>query len=217
MMNMRKNVLVAALALGGIAFAGTSMAAAQAPAPAAQTQMNASAMNWFGGETYNGAPALNVTAALVKAGGGASDFSFSKALVSMLGEKTVNAEVAKLTKQYGKKDVDDFINGMTFAVNDGLKRATEAGVKLPAAPADLKGAKLAETLVNAGTTSDGTWWSGFLFDKALSHDIHVGVMQDIDAKYGHGADENTHKLLNQAMYDVAQALKVKGVKLASLH
>ena len=24
-------------------------------------------------------------------------------------------------------------------------------------------------------------------------------MQDIDAKYGHGADENTHKLLNQAM------------------
>jgi hypothetical protein len=219
MMNMRKNVLVAALALGGIAFAGTSMAAGQAPAPApaAQTQMYASAMNWFGGETYNGAPALNVTAALVKAGGGASDFSFSKALVSMLGEKTVNAEVAKLTKQYGKKDVDDFINGMTFAVKDGLKRATEAGVKLPAAPADLKGAKLAETLVNAGTTSDGTWWSGFLFDKALSHDIHVGVMQDIDAKYGHGADENTHKLLNQAMYDVAQALKVKGVKLASLH
>ncbi|MEO7053210.1 MAG: hypothetical protein ABI128_16245 [Rhodanobacter sp.] len=218
-MNMRKNVLVAALALAGVAFAGTSIAAGQAPAaaPAAQTQMNASAMNWFGGETYNGAPALTVTAALVKAGGGASNFTFDKALVSMLGEKTVNAEVAKLTKQYGKKDVDGFISGMTFAVNDGLKRATEAGVKLPAAPADLKGAKLAETLVNAGTTSDGSWWSGFLFDKALSHDIHVKVMQDIDAKYGHAADENTHKILNQAMYDVAQALKVKGVKLASLH
>ncbi|MEO8778832.1 MAG: hypothetical protein ABI389_09190 [Rhodanobacter sp.] len=218
-MNMRKNVLVAALALGGVAFAGASMAAGLAPAaaPAAQAPMNASAMNWFGGETYNGAPALTVTAALVKAGGGASNFTFAKALVSMLGEKTVNAEVAKLTKQYGKKDVDGFINGMTFAVNDGLKRATEAGVKLPAAPADLKGAKLAETLVNAGTTSDGTWWSGFLFDKALSHGIHVQVMQDIDAKYGHGADENTHKILNQAMYDVAQALKVKGVKLASLH
>ncbi|MEO6799304.1 MAG: hypothetical protein ABI178_05160 [Rhodanobacter sp.] len=218
-MNMRKNLLVAALALGGIALAGTSMAAgeAQAAAPAAQSQMNASAMNWFGGETYNGAPALNVTAALVKAGGGASDFSFSTALVSMLGQKTVNAEVAKLTKQYGKKDVDAFISGMTFAVNDGLKRATEAGVTLPAAPADLKGVKLAKTLVTAGTTADGTWWSGFLFDKALSHDIHVKVMQDIDAKYSHAADENTHKILNQAMYDVAQALKVKGVKLASLH
>ena len=220
-MNMRKNVLVMALALGGVAFAGTSMAAGQAPeaapAPAAQMQMNQSATNWFGGESYTGAPALNVTAALVKAGGGASHFTFSKALVSMLGQKTVNAEVAKLTKQYGHENVTNFINGMTFAVNDGLKRATEAGVKLPAAPADLHGAKLASTLVSAGTAADGTWWSGLLFDKALSHGIHVQVMQDIDAKYGHGADENTHKILNQAMYDVAQALKVKGVKLASLH
>jgi len=215
-MNMRKNVLAAALALGGIAFASVAISA-EAPAAAPQAQMNASAMNWFGGETYLGAPALDVTAALVKAGGGADNFSFSTALVSMLGEKTVNAEVAKLTKQYGHESVTNFINGMTFAVNDGLKRATEAGVTLPAAPADLKGAKLAGTLVSAGTAADGSWWSGLLFDKALSHDIHVKVMQDIDAKYGHGADENTHKILNQAMYDVAQALKVKNVELASLH
>lgn len=215
-MNMRKNVLAAALALGGIAFASVAISA-EAPAAAPQAQMNASAMNWFGGETYLGAPALDVTAALVKAGGGADNFSFSTALVSMLGEKTVNAEVAKLTKQYGHENVTNFINGMTFAVNDGLKRATEAGVTLPAAPADLKGAKLAGTLVSAGTAADGSWWSGLLFDKALSHDIHVKVMQDIDAKYGHGADENTHKILNQAMYDVAQALKAKSVKLASLH
>jgi hypothetical protein len=215
-MNMRKNVLAAALALGGIAFASVAISA-EAPAAAPQAQMNASAMNWFGGETYLGAPALDVTAALVKAGGGADNFSFSTALVSMLGEKTVNAEVAKLTKQYGHENVTNFINGMTFAVNDGLKRATEAGVTLPAAPADLKGAKLAGTLVSAGTAADGSWWSGLLFDKALSHDIHVKVMQDIDAKYGHGADENTHKILNQAMYDVAQALKAKNVKLASLH
>jgi len=215
-MNMRKNVLAAALALGGIAFASVAISA-EAPAAAPQAQMNASAMNWFGGETYLGAPALDVTAALVKAGGGADNFSFSTALVSMLGEKTVNAEVAKLTKQYGHESVTNFINGMTFAVNDGLKRATEAGVTLPAAPADLKGAKLAGTLVSAGTAADGSWWSGLLFDKALSHDIHVNVMQDIDAKYGHGADENTHKILNQAMYDVAQALKAKNVKLASLH
>jgi hypothetical protein len=215
-MNMRKNVLAAALALGGIAFASVAISA-EAPAAAPQAQMNASAMNWFGGETYLGAPALDVTAALVKAGGGADNFSFSTALVSMLGEKTVNAEVAKLTKQYGHESVTNFINGMTFAVNDGLKRATEAGVTLPAAPADLKGAKLAGTLVSAGTAADGSWWSGLLFDKALSHDIHVKVMQDIDAKYGHGADENTHKILNQAMYDVAQALKAKNVKLASLH
>lgn len=212
MMNMRKNVLVAALALGGVAFGGVAMAATPAAAPMSQSDMN-----WFGGPVYTGAPALEVTAALVEAGGGASDFSFSKALVSMLGEKTVNAEVAKLNKQYGEKDVTNFINGMTFAVKDGLKLATEQGIKLPAAPADLKGVKLAQTLVTAGTVSDGTWWAGYLFDKALSHDNHVKVMVDIDAKFGHGADQNTHKILNQAMYDVAQALKTPGVKLASLH
>lgn len=215
-MNMRKNVMAAALALAGVAFCGTAISA-EAPAAAPMAQMNASAMNWFGGETYLGAPALDVTAALVKAGGGASDFSFSKALVSMLGEETVNAEVAKLTKQYGAESVTNFINGMNFAVNAGLKHATAAGVTLPEAPADLHGTKLASTLVTAGTASDGIWWSGLLFDKALSHDIHVKVMQDIDAKYGHGADESTHKILNQAMYDVAQALKVKNVKLAALH
>lgn len=64
--------------------------------------------NWFGGPIYHGKPSLQVTAALVKAGGGAHDFTFSKALVSMLGKKTVNAEVAKLTKQYGKKNVTHF-------------------------------------------------------------------------------------------------------------
>lgn len=175
------------------------------------------ASNWFGGPVYDGEPALEVTAALVKAGGGAEDFSFSRALVSMLGEETVNAEVARLKKQYGESDVNNFIEGMTFAVNDGLKRATEAGVELPTAPGDLKGRQLAETLVKAGTVDDGTWWSGYLFDKALSHKIHNQVMADIDARYGRVADRNTHKILNQAMYDVAQALGHTNVKLASLH
>lgn len=198
-------MLTASLALlvSGVAFAAT-------PPPA-----NAS-MNWFGGPVYEGAPALEATAALVKAGGGADNFTFSAALVSMLGEKTVNGEVAKLNKQYGEKNVTDFIDGMTFAVKDGLKRATEAGVKLPAAPDSLKGVELAKALVKAGTV-DGTFWSGYMFDVALSHPIHNLVMADIDVKFGHSADENTHRILNQAMYDVAQALGMKDVKLASLH
>lgn len=190
-------------------------AVAPAVSTAAELPM-ASSTSMFGGETYLGAPALDVTAALVQAGGGAENFSFAKALVSMLGEKTVNAEVAKLTQQYGKKSVDGFIAGMDYAVKDGLKRATEAGIKLPP-PANLPGVELAKTLVQAGTTSDGTWWSGYLFDKALSHNLHYQVMNDINVNVGYDADLNTHKLLNQAMYDVAQALGFKDVKLASLH
>src|SRR5699024_3079000 len=120
-------------------------------------------------------------------------------------------------KQYGKQKVQDFISGMTFDVKDGLKRATEAGVTLPEAPADLKGPALAKALVKAGTAPDGTFWAGYLFDHAISHDLHVQVMKDVDAQFGHGADANTHKILNQAMYDVAQALGMKDVKLASFH
>ena len=138
-MNKHMNSLVAALALSSFAFGGVAIAA-DAPTMAQMAKKAQSGSNWFGGPIYSGAPALEATAALVEAGGGASDFSFAAALVSMLGEKTVNAEVAKLTKQYGEKNVTAFLDGMTFAVKDGLKRATEAGVKLPPAPADLKSA-----------------------------------------------------------------------------
>lgn len=201
---MKKLKIFATLIAGlGLLLSGTAFAAG------AET-------NWYGGPVYNGAPALEVTAALVKAGGGAENFEFSKALVAMLGEKTVNAEVAKLNKQYGKKAVKEFIAGMTWDIHDGLKLATEAGVKLPAAPADLKGAKLAETLVKAGT-ADGTFYAGHLFDHAVSHKIHVQIMVDVNAKFGPANDLNTHKILNQAMYDVAHALGHKDVKLARLH
>ncbi|MDE2273779.1 MAG: hypothetical protein KGL00_06235 [Gammaproteobacteria bacterium] len=205
-------VLGAAIALfSGAAFAQNH---GSDPAPASQA---GSGTNMFGGPIYSGAPALNVTAALVKAGGGAENFEFSRALVSMLGEKTVNAEVAKLTKQYGKDEVNTFLTGMTYAVKDGLKRATEAGVKLPAAPADLHGVALARTLVTAGTAPDGMWWSGYLFDHALSHDLHNQVMEDINSNVSTQADLTTHKILNQAMFDVAHALGHKHVKLATLH
>lgn len=199
---MKSSFLGAAVFSGALALAGTAFAAAP--------------MNWYGGPIYDGAPALPVTVALVDAGGGPGHFEFSKALVSMLGEKTVQAEVAKLTKEYGAKNVQVFISGMTFAVNDGVKRAEQAGIKLPA-PADLHGTKLAATLVSAGTAPDGTFWAGYLFDHALSHKLHNQVMVDVDTKVSSKADLTTHYILNQAMYDVAQALGDHNVKLAPHH
>lgn len=213
---MRKTAFALALAAGlGLAFVGTGLPNMAYAADSSSSQMHA--MNWFGGQAYMGKPALKATAALVKAGGGADNFKFSTALVSMLGEKTVNAEVAKLNKQYGEKAVKGFISGMTFAVNDGLRLATKEGVTLPEPPANLHGVALAKALVKAGTGPDGTFWAGHLFDVAISHKLHNEVMADIDAKFSHEADKNTHKILNQAMYDVAQALGMKDVKLASLH
>jgi hypothetical protein len=173
----------------------------------------------FGGPIYTGAPALNVTAALVEAGGGAAHYSTATALVSMVGKDTVTAEVGKLQKQYGKDAVTQWLATFDYAVNDSLKHATDAGVKLPAPDATLMGTKLASTLVSAGTAADGTFQIEFLLDKAVSHDIHVTVMDDIDAdtSFGKHADLMYHTISNQAFYDLAQALGATSVKLAPLH
>lgn len=173
--------------------------------------------NWFGGPVYNGKPDLAATAALLKAGGGAEDFDFSRALVAMLGKDAVDKEVARLTKRYGKQAVNDYVNGMTFVVKDGLKQATEQGIKLPDAPADLTGTRLTTAVVEAGTAPGGTFWSGYLFDHMISHALHNKVMADVDARFGQSFDGNTHKIDNQAMYDVAQTLGRKDVKLAPFH
>lgn len=207
----------AALLIAGTALAAGSMQHDNMKMSMADDASSAVIMNWYGGQAYLGKPALKATAALVKAGGGAANFSFPKALVAMLGAKTVNAEVAKLNQQYGEETVKTWLNGMTYAVNMGLKYATEAGVKLPEPPADLTGTKLAAALVKAGVGPDGTFWSGRLFDVAISHPLHNKVMMNINKTKGGHVDLITHKVLNQAMYDVAQALGMKQVKLASLH
>ena len=200
------------LALGGPVLAATN----DADTPAAQAESGDAMVNWFGGEAYTGEPALDVTAALVKAGGGAENFDFSTALVAMLGEDTVNAEVKKLSEQYGEDKVQGFVDGMTYAIKTGLRLAGEAGIELPE-PADLEGQDLARALVEGGTAPDGKFWAGRLFDVAVSHDLHNQIMEDIDENFGHDADMNTHRILNQAMYDVAQALGMEDVGLADLH
>lgn len=200
-------VAAAACSLGSVALADNMMSSG--------TTMHGR----FGGPVYTGAPALNVTAALVAAGGGATHFSTATALVAMVGKDTVNAEVAKLQKQYGKDAVTQWLAVFDYAVDDSLKHATAAGVKLPAPDPMLSGKELASTLVKAGTASDGTFQIEFLLDKAVSHDIHNAVMDDIDkdASFGKHADLMYHTISNQAFYDLAQALGAKDVKLAPLH
>jgi hypothetical protein len=207
---------VAVLGIGSIALAD-SMSTSGSDA-GKDTTVNGEMHGRFGGPVYTGAPALDVTAALVMAGGGPAKYSTATALTSMLGKATVDAEVAKLTKQYGAANVGLWLKTFDFAVDDSLKIATAAGIKLPA-PAPLTGKALAEGLVKAGVDSTGTFQIELLLDKAVSHKIHVQVMNDIDKAPGLGknADLVYHQISNQAFYDVAQALGMKDVKLAPLH
>lgn len=190
-------------------------ASAQASSHHKKSDMSGMDMSRYGGPVYDGAPALTVTASLVQAGGGADNFSIATALTSMVGDKAVSGEVDKLTNQYGQDKVNSWITVFNFAVGDALKIATNAGVKLP--EGNLSGPELAKTLVNAGLDKDGTFYTEFMLDKAVSHKIHEQVMDDIDKKYGGQADTNYHAITNQAMVDLAHALGASDVKLADFH
>jgi hypothetical protein len=181
----------------------------------ADSAMGSMDMSRYGGPVYTGAPALAVTASLVKAGGGADNFSIATALTSMVGPKLVTAEVNKLTTQYGSDKVTQWITTFNFAVGDALKIATADGVTLP--NATLSGKPLAVTLVKAGLDKHGIFYTEYLLDKAVTHNIHNQVMNDIDAKYGGDVDTDYHAISNQAMVDLAHALGYPNVQVASLH
>jgi hypothetical protein len=182
---------------------------------AEEKQSKETKRNRFGGPVHTGAPALAVTASLVEAGGGPANFSIAKALVSMGGEELVKAEVGKLTKQYGEEKVKSWRNVFDYAVNEALKIATEAKIALP--KGKLSGKKLASALVTAGLDKAKTFYTCSMLDKVVSHGIHEEVMNRIDAKFGSEANSNYHAITNQAMFDLAQVLGMKKVKLAELH
>jgi hypothetical protein len=209
---------MAAYATSGGAMNGGSMSASAPKDMGKDSMVGGHMMSRYGGPIYSGAPALVVTASLVAAGGGPAKYSTATALTAMVGKATVTAEVGKLTKLYGAPAVTQWLKTFDFAVGDALKIATAKGIKLPAADPKLTGKALATTLVKAGTAPDGTFQIEFLLDKAVSHGIHVQVMDDIDANaaFGKKADLQYHQISNQAFYDVAEALGAD-VKLAPLH
>ena len=166
------------------------------------------------GAIYNGKPDLQGAISLVVAGGQPGHFSVVKAITAMAGPKVANAEVAKLTKQYGAAAVGSFVAVQNFAVNDAVAKATAAKVPFPAP--HLTGAKLAVDVVGDGLIN-GTYYEGYQLDHLVTHGIHAAVMDDIDAKYGKKADANYHKIADQAHYDLAHALGVTSVKLAAFH
>ncbi len=154
---------------------------------------------------YTGAPALAVTLSMVEAGGGPSNFSTATLLKTLTGS-LFDAEVAKLTKQYGKDQVAQFLKTFDFVVADSLKIVKEKNVQLPSEPNPnpKDGKALATALWNAGQSGEG-FNVEVMLDRAVSHPIHVQVMKDIDARYGLAADAQYHAILTTAMKDLAAA------------
>ncbi len=158
---------------------------------------------------YTGAPALPVTLSMVIAGGGPSNFN-SVTLVKTLTGSKFNAEVGKLTSQYGKDKVGNFLKVFDFVVSDSLRIVGEKKIALPKNPNPdpQNGPALAAALWGAGQTGAG-FNVEVMLDRAVSHPVHVQVMKDIDAKFGLPADADYHAVLNTAMHDLASVYHLK--------
>ena len=143
-----------------------------------------------------------------QAGGGPKSFQ-TATLLKVLTGTLFDAEVAKLTKQYGKDQVGQFLKTFDFVVNDSLKIVTEKNVALPSSPSPdpTNGPALAAALWKAGQSGEG-FNVEVMLDRLVSHPIHLQVMKDIDAKYGLGVDAQYHAILTTAMKDLAGAYKL---------
>lgn len=167
------------------------------------------ASRFSGPGVYTGKPALQVTLSMVMAGGGPSNFNTVTLLKTLTGTK-FNAEVGKLTKQYGKTKIGNFLKVFDFVVSDTLKIAAAKHVALPKTPDPdpHNGPALAAALWQAGQTGSG-FSVEVMLDRAVSHPLHAQVMKDIDAKFGLAADADYHAILNTAMHDLASVYKLK--------
>ncbi|MDP9111759.1 MAG: hypothetical protein M3M96_09015, partial [Candidatus Eremiobacteraeota bacterium] len=127
------------------------------------------------GKMFNGAPDLQAAISLVLAGGAPRNFSIVKAVTALAGATVANAEVAKLTKQYGSARVGKFVSVQNFAVNDAVRIALAAGVKFP--KNTLTGGALAKRVTGLGLIN-GTYYEGTMLDHLVSNKIHEAVMVD---------------------------------------
>ncbi len=180
-------------------------ALAASAASAQQSGITMQPSRFSGPGVYTGPPALRVTLSMVMAGGGPAHFQ-SVELVKRLTGPKFTAEVDKLNKQYGKEKVGTFLEVFNYVVDDSLKVAAAKHVALPSSPSPdpNDGEALAGALWAAGQTGHG-FNVEVMLDRAVSHPIHVQVMDDIDRKYGVAKDADYHAVLTTAMHDLAAA------------
>jgi hypothetical protein len=172
----------------------------------------------FGGKIHEGAASLQLTAALIQAGGGPESFSTHAALTKLLGDVAADRELAKLQHQYGAAAVQRWLRISDWLMLHGLVQLRNIGAELPAPPDDLYGDKLTAALVTAGVApGDTTFWSSYWYDQLFSHGINKVLVEDLDRRFGERQARNAYAVNNQVMYDISQQIHTGDIRLAQLH
>jgi hypothetical protein len=187
------------------------LAVATLPAVAQTGAMDMSHARYSAAPVYAGAPKLPLTLSVVVAGGGPTSFESSK-LIGVLAGSLTDAEVKKLSNQFGADNVGSFLKTFNFVINDSLKLVKQNNVALPSTPvpSPADGKALSAALYTQGVTPSGKFDVEYMLDHLVTHSIHVQVMDDIDANpdLGPKADGNYHAVLTQAMIDLKSAYKL---------
>jgi hypothetical protein len=160
---------------------------------------------------HDWAPKLPTTLALVIAGGGPADFK-TTTLIGVLAGPNANAEVARLTKQFGAPIVKEFITTFDFVIADALRLVKAHGIALPASPDPdpTDGKALWAALYAAGVDrSTGSYNVDCMLDNLVSHPLRVQIMKDIDARYGAAVDASFRVALLQVMNDLKAAYSLE--------
>jgi hypothetical protein len=202
----------AMLLLAAPAFAGVTL---QQPLLQRPSQPEAGK---FGGAVHDGQAQLDLTAALIQAGGGTESFSTRTALDNLLGSAAADQELAKLEHQYGAAAVSRWLEISDWLMHQGIVQLRNTSTELPDPSDDLSGGKLVAGLVAAGVApGDTTFWSGYWYDQLLSHGINKVLVEDMGRRFGERHARSDYAVNNQAMYDIAQQIHTGDVRLAKLH
>jgi hypothetical protein len=148
-----------------------------------------------------------LTGAFYASGGGAGNFSTIRALNSMLGSATVQAEIERLQDRY---DTSTFIQAFDFAMDDAWAKAGRADVSVSTS-SDLTGAQLATALVSAGT-QHRVFTVQRLFSALFPPQVAADVLLDVDVKYGADASKSFHDVANAFFTDTGESLGVAALK-----
>jgi len=187
-----------------------ALTAATLPAAAQNTMggMPMSHARYSGAPVFSGSPTLPLTLSVVVAGGGPANFDSAK-LVGVLAGPLTDAEVKKLSGQFGPDNVGSFLKTFNFVIADALRLVKQNNIALPSTPlpAPNDGKALSAALYTAGVTPAGNFDVEYMLDHLVSHPLHVQIMDDInnDPALGTRADGNYHAVLTQAMLDLKSA------------
>jgi hypothetical protein len=187
-----------------------ALTAATLPAAAQNTMggMPMSHARYSGAPVFSGSPTLPLTLSVVVAGGGPANFDSAK-LVGVLAGPLTDAEVKKLSGQFGPDNVGSFLKTFNFVIADALRLVKQDNIALPSTPlpAPNDGKALSAALYTAGVTPAGNFDVEYMLDHLVSHPLHVQIMDDInnDPALGTRADGNYHAVLTQAMLDLKSA------------